>query len=176
MRSLRSVAIMTAITALTIVGIGGFGDAGAHSDTGMLSVEASPGPDDRTVKVSAVLKYVNDGDPVTGADVTVFAANSNDEATAPSTLTDVGLGGYQGTLKLPSAGSWTLNVRAENPAATSTTTVTVVDEGDAAPDPMSTGAASDDDDESTIQIVAVVVIAAAVLASAIVLLRRRRVR
>src|SRR3954463_5380606 len=163
MRRVRLLAVAATSAFVALVGMLGIESAGAHSDQGVLAVEAATAPEGHKVAVTAILKYVNDGDAVTGADVSVFATNAADEATAPVTLTDVGLGGYQGSLKLPAAGTWTLHVRAEDPAASETTTVTVTDQGDqtlgnvpSVPEPVDS-----DDDDSTIRIFAIAVIAIA---------------
>src|SRR5215207_7259989 len=124
MRTLRSLAIMTATTALAVLGIGGVNDAEAHSDTGILSVEATPGPDERTVIVNVTLKYDNDGDGATGATVTAFATNANDDATAPVTLAEVTRGIYRGSLDVPFPGTWTVNARSDAPVATATVEIT----------------------------------------------------
>src|SRR5881392_3089705 len=98
MRIVWLLAVAGASAAVALFWMLGIESAGAHSDQGVLAVEAATAPEGRTVAVTAILKYVNDGDAVTGADVSVFATNAADEATAPATLTDVGLGGYQGSL------------------------------------------------------------------------------
>jgi hypothetical protein len=157
--------------------------AGAHSAEGILGVEATPAPEARAVMVSATLKYANDNDPAPGATVSVVATDPTGGAIAPVTLRDVGLGGYQGTVDLPAAGTWTLTVTAADPAATATTTVTIEDQAEDPPEPAPTTATPDPnpggsdgaaDDDSTIVIVAAVVIVGVLIAAAAIVLNRRR--
>jgi hypothetical protein len=56
-------------------------------------------------EVTVGLTYANDGDPVTGALVTMVASAPNRGATSPVKLMEVGLGGYQGRIELPSSGN-----------------------------------------------------------------------
>ena len=161
-------------------------EAEAHSDQGLLSVEATTDDTGRRIIVTAKLTYANDGEPVSSADVSAFASSAADESTAPATLTPEGAGRYEGTLKVPSGGEWIVVVRSEQPMATAnapvvlpvdtpttttvapTTTAELDRHESASPTPR-----DDDDGNSTPRLVAVVVIVCSVLASIVVVLRRR---
>ena len=181
---MRRSLVLAGASLVAVATIGGMQGAGAHSAEGILGVEATPAPEARAVMVSATLKYANDNDPATGATVSVVATDPTGVAIAPVTLRDVGLGGYQGTVDLPAAGTWTLTVTAADPAATATTTVTVDDQAEDPPEPAPTTATPDPnpggdgaaDDDSTIVIVAAVVIVGVLIAAAAIVLNRRRAR
>jgi len=178
MRTLRAVAITVAMTALALLAIGSANDGGAHSDVGILNIEASPSDDDRTIEVNVTLKYPNDSDPATGANVTVFATNTDDKSTAPTALTDIGLGGHQGSLKDITGGTRIFTARAENPEAIGTGTIALTEQSK----PIAPATTADpaparppeEQDDTTVQTVAAVTIGLALLASATIIIRRRR--
>ena len=101
------------------------GDAGAHSDQGLLALTAEAAADARVVMLVATLKYANDGDVVPNAVVTATATDAAGVSTAPMTLADEGEGRYRAELVLPSDGTWNVTVRSEDPAASASARVTV---------------------------------------------------
>jgi len=156
-------------------------DAGAHSDQGLLSIEATA-DEDRRITITAKLTYANDRDPVRDAEVSAVATNAADEATAPTTLAPNGEGRYEGTLEVPSAGDWNIAARSEKPEAIANTTVIVAVDPPttASPTTPSTTTAAEgssdsaDDDEGRIETVAVMVTVIALGTSLIIILQRRR--
>jgi LPXTG-motif cell wall-anchored protein len=159
------------------------GDAGAHSEQGLLAVTAEAAADARVVSVVATLKYANDGDVVSNAVVTTSATNAAGESTAPTTLLAEGAGRYRGELLLPSDGTWDVTVRSEEPVASAGASVTVPAE----PPPSTTAAPSstlvlrpvdtatnDDDSGSGLLVGGGVVVAVVLVAGGGYLLVRRR--
>jgi hypothetical protein len=116
-----ALAVMAAFLTVAVAA----GDAGAHSDQGLLALTAEAAADARVVMLVATLKYANDGDVVPNAVVTATATNAAGESTAPMTLQDAGEGRYRGELVLPSDGAWDVTVRSEDPVASASASVTV---------------------------------------------------
>lgn len=116
--------LATAIACMAVAAVG-TGDAGAHSEQGLLALTAEAAADARVVLLVATLKYANDGDVVPNAVVTAAATNAAGESTAPMTLADEGEGHYRGELVLPSDGKWDVTVRSEAPVASASASVTV---------------------------------------------------
>lgn len=164
--------------------VGTTSHAGAHSATGTLGIEATPGPAPLTAHVRVLLEYSNDREVAPGASVVARAAGPDGHSVGDTPLTDVGNGVYDGTLTMPAAGSWKVTVTATNPSATADATVAVV----AALTPTATtdtigtssdavskdrGAGTEDDGTSALWIGAVVVVVAAAVTAGVVLVRRR---
>jgi hypothetical protein len=154
------------------------GDAGAHSDQGLLALTAEAAMDARVVLLVATLKYANDGDVVPNALVTAAASNAAGETTPPLTLHDEGEGRYRGELGLPSDGAWNVTVRSEDPVASASASVTVKTRPPSstpANRPVDTDDGDDGDDGSNLLVrggALVAVVAVAGVLSALV--RRRR--
>jgi hypothetical protein len=128
----RPILLTTAVFLLLLVGAS---PVMAHSDTGLLVLEATGSAGPPGVQVRARLVYANDRDPVSSATVTVEATGPNGTAVPPRPLESEGNGVYTAVLALPVAGSWTLRatslapeasaeVRFEAAAAPATTTTT----------------------------------------------------
>jgi len=101
------------------------GPAGAHSATGFMGIEVTPGPAPLTAKVRVLLEYASDRHAVPGATVTATATGPDGAAVGPVPLDDRGEGAYDAVLTLPAAGAWTVTVTAVDPVATATEAVTV---------------------------------------------------
>jgi hypothetical protein len=93
------------------------GAASAHSDDGLIVVEARETDDETTVEVRARLTYANDGDPASGATVTVEGTGPSGEVLAPQPLSPDGAGIYAAVVALPATGTWKLRVVAVGPSA-----------------------------------------------------------
>jgi hypothetical protein len=178
-----ALAVLAALGASTL---GFVGDAGAHSDQGLLAVEATA-HEGRRITVTARLRYANDGDPVSSAEVSAFAANAADEATAPVPLASEGEGRYRGAVEVASEGEWTIVVQSQSPEATARASVVVnpappATAATTARTPISdeNSSASDRDDSSdegsddAIWAVLAIVIVLAGVAALVVVMRRRR--
>lgn len=164
--------------------------AGAHSETGRLSLDVVDRPGS-TLEVQVALSYTDDGHPAEDAEVTASATGPGGETTGPVTLAPVGLGGYRGELTTTGPGTWTVRAESADPAAAAEATVEVPeDAGPDTPDPDDTvpgdapgdtdgggGGGGQDPDGSSSDVIPWVV-AGAVVAVAVgggaMLLRRRR--
>lgn len=92
--------------------------AGAHGETGVLTVEAGH-PAGQGVHYIVRLTYENDGDAATGATVTATAVGPDGSALAPVELTPLDSDGrYANVVNFPSPGSWTVRFAASEPEAT----------------------------------------------------------
>ena len=87
-----ALAMAAVVLAFAIAG----GEAGAHSEQGLLALTAEAAADARVVLLVATLKYANDGE-----------------------------GRDRGELVLPSDGKWDVTVRSEDPVASARASVTV---------------------------------------------------
>ena len=116
-----SIAVLAAFLATSAV-------AFAHSETGVLGIEATPGSSPRTVNVRVLLEFSGDRHVVPGATV-VAAATGPDGIAVPDTpMTDRGEGRYDVTLTVPAPGTWTVTATAIDPSASATASVQVTDE------------------------------------------------
>jgi hypothetical protein len=160
--------------------------AGAHSETGVLSLDlvARPGS---TVEVQVALSYTDDGHPAEDALVTASATGPGGATAGPVTLTPIGLGGYRGELQATAAGTWIVRAESADPTATAETTVEIVASGtpdtpdpdDTAPadEPDAGGGDVEGDDDGSSDVVPWVVAGVAValiVGGGAMLLRRRR--
>lgn len=159
---------------VAVVGFTGVDDVAAHSDQGLMTVEATP-EDERTVAVTATVRYVNDGDAVPSATVSASATNRAGQTTAPVTLVHEREGRYRGAITVPTAGEWQIAARSEGPIATASTSVLVTER--TAPStigaPPTTDREEGDDDDSGIRIAAVAVVVVVLGAAAAIVVRRR---
>ena len=129
------------------------GPASAHSASGVMGIEVTPGPAPLTAEVRVLLEYANDRHVVPGATVTATASGPDGAAVGPVTLADRGEGSYSAVLTMPAAGAWTVTVTAADPAAAATEAVTVAAgsttsgrlEGDLGTTTTTSGRAADDD-------------------------------
>lgn len=153
--------------------------AAAHGGDPAFTVEQTH-PDDTSVHYIIRMVWANDGDPIDGKVVTATPTAPDGTAGVPVTLTGSGDGRYEGTIEMPTAGSWPvtfaspdpegsynhIEVRPERPLSTttSTTSTTETDEPteDEAAANSSAGAADAGDDDSGLPIL--IVVAALVVA------------
>ena len=92
--------------------------AGAHGDTGQMTVEVEPGSDADRVQVRARIVYANDFEPAPGAAVSADAVAPDGSVGVTAPLAYDADGVYAGELALPPGGPWTVRVTATNPVAT----------------------------------------------------------
>lgn len=163
---------------VAVVGFTGVDDVAAHSDQGLMTVEATP-ENERTIAVTATVRYVNDGDAVPSATVRASATNRAGQTTTPVTLVHERDGRYRGAITVPTAGEWQIAARSEGPIATASTSVLVTER--TAPSTAGAPPTTDrgdrdegDDDDSGIRIAAVAVIVVVLGAAAAIVVRRRR--
>ena len=149
------------------------GDAGAHSEQGLLALTAEAAADARVVSLVATLKYANDGDVVPNASVTASATNAAGESTAPMTLLDEGEGRYRGELVLPSDGTWDVTVRSEEPVASASASVSVKTRPPSST-PIDTDNGDDGDDGPNLLVRGGVVVAVVLAAGVVYAVVRRR--
>jgi hypothetical protein len=159
--------------------------ASAHSDTGILAVEAlPPAADTSAVTVRARLVYDNDMHGVPGVAVTATGIGPDGAALAPTVLGDVGEGEYESVIAFPAPGAWTLTFSSLAPAATAelavdvaetgpATTVPSTDPPDSTTTPGDEGGGDDEDDPPAFLFVALGVIVVAGITATVVVLRRR---
>jgi hypothetical protein len=168
---------------LTVAVVAPGAPAAAHDEVGVLAGEYVADPPASPAGVYRVrLTYENDGHPAEGATVTMTASDGAGGAVGPTPMGEVDLGEYEAAMTFPHAGSWTVSVVADAPAATleqaltitepppsTTTSTTEVDT-----DPIDDSASADDGDGPGagvwIALVAVLVAAGVV---AVAILRRR---
>jgi hypothetical protein len=173
-----SLAVAAALLTFAVAG----GDAGAHSEQGLLALTAEAAADARVVSLVATLKYANDGDVAPNAVVTASATNAAGESTAPLTLRAEGEGRYRGELVLPSDGKWDVTVRSEQPVASASASVTVSARPPSSTTPAPTSTLvlrpvdTDDGDDGPNLLVRGGVVVAVVLAAGVAyaVVRRRR--
>lgn len=189
------------VAAVAAIVVGAFATAApatAHSETGVLGIEVTPGASPRTANVRVLLEFSGDRHVVPGATVVAAATGPNGAVVPETPMTDRGDGRYEITLTMPVPGTWTVTATAAEPAATATSTVVVTD--DAPPTTTSTtrptGAAgspseravsrtgdggnggdggNDDDGSLTVVLIGAIAVAAAAV-GAVVLARRRGAR
>ncbi len=184
------VLLATAVVALTLALT--TGPAAAHGDEGALEVvSVEPTAAGDGVVATVALTYQGDGHPVDAVGVTATASLPGRAPLAPVTMGWTGAGGgYQATLFLPEAGTWTLTFTATEPAAETSTTyafeppppTTAAPATSAAPTTSVTpeGGAelveddTDDDGPPTALVAGVVVAGVALTAGVVVALVRRR--
>jgi hypothetical protein len=92
--------------------------AGAHGETGQLTVEVEAGDAPGMSRVRARLIYANDFEPAPGAAVSAEAVGADGAVGASTPLAYDADGVYAGELALPPGGPWTVRVNATNPVAT----------------------------------------------------------
>jgi hypothetical protein len=91
----------------------------AHDEVGVLAGEYVAEPPDAPEGTYRVrLTYQNDGHPAEGATVTMTASDGAGSSVGPLPMNAVDLGEYEAAVTFPHAGSWTVSVVAEAPAAT----------------------------------------------------------
>ena len=167
--------VAIAVCALAL-GAGAASAAGAHGGDGVLQVEAAH-PTGTGVHFIVQLTYENDGEAVSGADVTATPVSPSGEELAPVTLAPAADGTYQAPVDLPDPGEWTVRFASTEPAATleqtveiSATTTTPTTDADGAsagfaPADDGTGdSAAGDDDSDSDGVPILLVVAAAVVA------------
>jgi len=138
-RSRRTFAVfVTIVAALVVTNAVAF----AHSESGVLGIEATPGGGPLTVNVRVLLEYSGDRHVVPGATVVAAATGPNGTAVPDTPMTDRGEGRYEVTLTVPSPGPWTVTATAIDPSASTTASVQVTDR----PSPTTTPTASPPDD------------------------------
>jgi hypothetical protein len=162
--------------------------ASAHSDTGILAVEALPpaAADASTVTVRARLVYDNDMHGVPGVAVTATGIGPDGATLAPTVLGDVGEGEYETAITFPVPGAWALTISSLAPAATAELAVDVAETGPATTvpttspptttEPSDGSAGADDaegDDPPAFLFIALGVIVVAGITATVVVLRRR---
>jgi hypothetical protein len=131
------------VAVAALAAIGAAAPAWAHSDEGVIDVVSVEPQGDGSVRYEVVLTFENDGDPVTGAVVTMVAEEPGGGVVGPVDLTPTPIDGhYEAFLVVPSAGAWTvrftsitpeavLEVAATPPASTSTVAVAATGSTDA---------------------------------------------
>jgi hypothetical protein len=155
--------------------------AGAHSDTGNLSVDVLVRRES-AAEVQVALSYASDGHAAEDATVTASATGPDGASAGPVTLAPIGLGGYRGELTLPRAGTWTVRAESADPTASAETTVTLTESrtpdtsgpGTLDPDVIAVVPADGDDGGSGVVPWVVVGVVLAVAAGGGALLLRRR--
>lgn len=168
--------------------------AAAHGDAGVLEiVERTPNDTGDEVGYLLALTYESDGHEVDGATVTATPELAGVGPQPAVTLTPTGAGGgYEGTLRFPAPGTWTVTFTSAEPEATVTDTVEVrsAPNPTAAPVPSTTGVPAttpptdgarladdgeaDDDGPPVALFVGIGVAAVALGAAAVVAIRHRR--
>ena len=119
------------VVAVAVIAIGAFATvvpATAHSETGVLGIEVTPGASPRTANVRVLLEFSGDRHVVPGASVVAAATGPNGAVVPETPMTDRGDGRYEVTLTMPVPGTWTVTATAVDPAGTATSTVVVTDE------------------------------------------------
>jgi len=91
--------------------------AGAHSDTGQMTVEVEPANQADRVQVRARIVYANDFEPASAAVVNADAVAPDGSVAVSAPLRYDADGVYAGELTLPASGTWTVRVTATNPVA-----------------------------------------------------------
>ncbi|MFM7069065.1 MAG: hypothetical protein ACKOYM_06345 [Actinomycetes bacterium] len=105
--------------------------AGAHGGPGSLGfVSKELLPDGRSVKLTLSLTYAGDGDPATGATMTIVPelidGPKNSTPPVPVKMTEITPAGtYAATVTLPGPGNWRLRVTAVEPAASAIVPVAI---------------------------------------------------
>jgi hypothetical protein len=95
------------------------GAALAHDEVGLLAGEYAAEPPDSPEGTFRVrLTYQNDGHPAEGATVTMTASDGTGGVVGPLPMHAVDVGEYEAAVAFPHAGTWTVSVVAEAPAAT----------------------------------------------------------
>ncbi len=93
--------------------------AHAHGEEGRLEVvDATPSDEGSSVTYRVELTYLNDGDPVDGAEVTVTSRQQGQTPSAPQTMEPEGGGIYAATVAFPTPGNWTVQFDTAEPVAT----------------------------------------------------------
>lgn len=114
---LASLGVIAAVVLLAFAPV-----AGAHGGAGRLEV-VSVTPTGTGAVVTVRLTFVNDGEPVDTATVTVAGDDGSGRRLDPVPLTRTEQAGeYSGAVELPSAGTWNLRVTSVTPPATLTLT------------------------------------------------------
>ncbi len=99
--------------------------AGAHSETGQMTVITAEQNGPTTVHVEVGITYTDDGHLAEGATVSVtFAGSGGPSLTAPVRLDHVSGGRYGAEVEL-APGTWEANVASMNPESSATATVVV---------------------------------------------------
>jgi hypothetical protein len=113
-------------------------EVAAHSEQGLLTLDATASRQPLAAEVRARLVYVSDGHPASNASVTVEALGPNGLTVPARAMTSEGDGVYTSSVVLPTSGPWTFRAVASDPSATAETGF------DAAPPPSagSTGPAA----------------------------------
>jgi hypothetical protein len=114
-RALVATAVAVVLVALNISG------AAAHSDEGLMAIETRAVGDPARVEVRVRITYLNDGEPASGATVTVEGAGPSGAVLAPQPLSAEGAGIYAAVVDLPSSGAWKLRASSTTPNASAET-------------------------------------------------------
>ena len=105
----RVITLVAVLLGGLALGVGGASPAGAHGDAGVLEVEAVH-PTTTGAHFIVQLTYENDGEAVSGAEVTATAVSPSGEELAPVTLSPAADGSYQGPVDMPDPGQWTVRI------------------------------------------------------------------
>jgi hypothetical protein len=113
--------------ALVTLLVAGAGPARAHSVDGLMTVTAAEAPAPRSVRVEVGIVYANDNDPAEEATVTATLTGPAGEAVGPLPLERLQGARYGAEVPVPAGGTWTAEITATGPAATTTATIEVPD-------------------------------------------------
>jgi hypothetical protein len=115
--------------------------AAAHGGDPVITVEAAH-PDTTAVHFIVKMVWESDGDPIDGKTLTATPTSPDGVAGAPVTLNGSGSGIYQGSVEMPTPGSWTVTIASADPVGSITHT-------EVRPDPAPTATTSTSGDEAT---------------------------
>jgi hypothetical protein len=96
----------------------GFAHAAAHSEFGLMTLDAVGGAEPQSAALRARVVYANDREPVSTATVTVEGTGPGGAVLAPVPMAGGADGVYTVTVRLPASGDWTFRAAATAPEAT----------------------------------------------------------
>lgn len=132
----RRVVLAVAVVGALVLGVAHV--AVAHSEFGLMTLDAVRGAAPQSAELRARVVYANDREPVSTATVTVDGSGPGGAVLAPVPMTGGADGVYTVSVQLPAPGDWVFRATATAPEATAEATFTAT-----AP-PSTTAPPSDD--------------------------------